>query len=379
MMKTSSLTLDRLVKLLEDTPVIAELHPVSLCFMPSNVKVMESTAEAAWLIDTPNPTLPTHLLIIKDDPLYRGRFPHVRCVHDPFAPALNSILFERFDDITTRMLCQSQVADRIVTEAGQAQVIILFLVDGLAYARVRTNFSKSNLAQPIRLEPCLVDVPTLTHIAFPNLIGDPSLAVRLFDVGFHHRLGFSYWTREDNTLTDRIFQGLPHVEKESQFSKILETLRDFLTRLAEEKAFVQILRTGLDGYAHAQKRCPPVEAIVSDVWSEFCEVVAMCQSLRLATRLYLTADHGILWRDEFEPEIVGIVPASSSPRYSNWRELYLQEEQGRRFVWEDEELYCLGFPKLRRPLHIDEQGVHGGISFQESVVPFVTVEVHPEE
>jgi len=43
-----------------------------------------------------------------------------------------------------------------------------------------------------------------------------------------------------------------------------------------------------------------------------------------------------------------------------------------------EELFCLNYPKLRRELRIDDQGVHGGISFQESIVPFVTVEVNLE-
>ena len=46
-----------------------------------------------------------------------------------------------------------------------------------------------------------------------------------------------------------------------------------------------------------------------------------------------------------------------------------------RFVVGHEEYYCLNYPKVRRPLRIDEQGVHGGVSFQESVVPFIAVRV----
>ena len=118
---------------------------------------------------------------------------------------------------------------------------------------------------------------------------------------------------------------------------------------------------------------------MEEVRREFAQLGALCSELRdemgLRTCLFLTADHGILWRDEFEPVIVGNAPSNSSARWCGWRDLYHQSDKGRRFVYKDIEYYCLGFPKLRRGLRIDEQGLHGGISFQESVVPLITMRI----
>ncbi|MBC8263374.1 MAG: hypothetical protein H8E47_04535 [Anaerolineales bacterium] len=371
------MSLDDLLTLLDCTPVIAEIPPVSICYLPEDVTVLASAAEAAWQLDAPEPMLPGRLLITASDIQYADRFPHVRCDHDPFTPALNTILFDRYDDIASRMLCQSQAVERIVVEAGQYDFVILFLVDGLSYQDVRSWADSTD--QLLSIEPCLVDVPTLTRVAFPNLIGDPPVAVRLFDAGYHHRLGFTYWMREDNQLTDRLFHTIAEVKKIGHFSQILATLRRHLSNPGQRKSYGQIMRTGLDGYAHAQKRRPPIAAIVEEVRREFEQLTALCgelcSELGLRACLYLTADHGILWRDEFEPKVIGDAPGKSSPRWCGWRDLYHQRDKGRRFLIDGEEYYCLDFPKLRRPLRIDEQGVHGGISFQESIVPFITVRI----
>ena len=374
------MSLDELLALLDRTPLIASIHPVSICYLPEDVTVLDSATEAAWQFDAPEPTLPGRLLITGSDPQYSSRFPQVCCDHDPFTPALNGVLFERYDDIASRMLCQSQVAERIVAGTSKYDLIILFLVDGLSYRDVHSWADSSNRA--LDVDPCLVDVPTLTRVAFPNLVGAPSLAMRLFDIGYHHRLGFTYWTREDNQLTERLFHTVAEVKKIGHFSEILATLRSYLDDAGQGKSYVQIVRTGLDSYAHGQKRRPPIAAIVGEVRREFEQLTVLCDDLcrKLETRacLYLTADHGILWCDEFEPEVVGDAPAKSSPRWCGWRDLYHQRDKGRRFLIDGEEYYCLGFPKLRRPLRIDEQGVHGGISFEESIVPFVSYHLTSE-
>jgi len=368
-MDTNAVTLEELEQLLNHTPLIADIHPVSLCFLPEDVTVLDSASEAAWLLDDPEPNLPQRVLISTSDLAYRGRFPRVQCEHDPFTPQLNTILFDHFDDVAARMLCQSQIAERIVSQAQQCNVVALFLVDGLSYRDARDWADAS--AQTLTIEPCLVDVPTVTTVAFPNLIGDPPLAARLFDLGFHHRLGFTYWTREDNQLTDRLFHTIADVRKVGDFPQILATLRRHLSSAGQRRSYIQIVRTGLDGYAHGQKRRPPIAAIVAEVHQEFESLATLCNELRLRACLYLTADHGILWRDEFEPEIAGGAPGKSSPRWCGWRDLYHQRDKGRRFLIDGEEYYCLGFPKLRRSLRIDEQGVHSGISFQESIAPFI--------
>ena len=370
-------TLDELVSLLDYTPVVAEIHPVSVCYLPEDVTVFDSAAHVAWLLDDPQTTLPRRLLVASLDPEYSWRFPRIRCDHDPFTPELNTILFDRYQSIESQMLRQSDVAQRIAIESGKWDIVILFLVDGLSYQDVRC-WSDSN-DQRMSVEPCLVDIPTLTETAFPNLVGDPPMSIRLFDAGYHNRVGFTYWAREDNQLTNRLFHAITDVRKIGHYSQILEGVRESVERTVKGKNYFQILRTGLDGYAHAQKRRPPISAVVQEVRREFEQLIALCTELcrgsKLGACLYLVADHGILWRDEFDPEIVGTAPGKSSLRWCGWHDLYQQRDRGKRFLVDGQEYYCLGYPKLRRPLHIDEQGIHGGISFQESVVPFVTVRI----
>jgi hypothetical protein len=246
------------------------------------------------------------------------------------------------------------------------------LVDGLGYGDVRRWLLVHPDVQT-ELVPCLVDGPTLTQIAFPRIIGGIPPAMRLFDRGYRRRLGFTYWSRERNPLTDVLFRTISDVNAVGNFTTVLEALRPELE--LQRKVYVQIVRTGLDGYAHHQKRKPPVAAIVGTILAEFLALAGLFRQAGRTARIHLTADHGILWRHEFEPQVVGRAPAAANPRSCGWRDLYQQDESGWRFVVAGREVYCLGYPKLRRALRIDEQGVHGGISFQESVVPFLTVRI----
>ncbi len=367
-------SLKALLDLLDNTPVIAEMHPVSRCYLPADVAVYETAEDLAWSLDMPGATLLERALILQADPTYAVRFPHVRVDHDPFTPQLNNVLFERFDEIATLMLTQSQVSELIADQSRRPDVIVLMLIDGLNHGDVwRWLDARSDVQMEIA--PCLVDGPTLTGIAFPRIIGDPPLALRLFDRGYRCRLGFTYWSRDNNPLTDVLFRTIPNVRAVGRFPTILATLRREIHTSSEQKIYLQIVRTGLDGYAHHQKRKPPVAALVDTIMDEMLALADLFGKAGRTSRIYLTADHGILWRDEFEPHIVGRAPAGASPRSCEWRDLYRQDETGRRFAVAGREIYCLGYPKLRRALRIDEQGVHGGISFQESIVPFLTMRI----
>ena len=365
-------SLKELLALLDRTPVVTDIHPVSCCYLPPDVAVYGTSAELAWLLDCPTNTLPERTLILKGDPYYARRFPRVRVAHDPFTPALNDVIFEQFDRISESMLTQSHLAKTITEQPDTPDVIALMLIDGLSYVDV-CRWLDTHPNEFMKLEPCLVDVPSLTRVAFPNLIGVPPVGARLFDTGYHYRQGFTYWTREGNPLTDLLFRTIPDVNAVGDFSTILATLR--MEIRLQQKTYVQIVRTGLDGYAHHQKRNPPVAAIVETILNEMLALADLFRELGQTARIHLTADHGILWRAEFQPQVVGRAPAGASPRSCEWRDLYQQDETGRRFTVAGRELYSLGYPQLRRPLRIDEQGVHGGISFQESIVPFLTMRI----
>lgn len=358
------MTLDDLLILLDRSPVVADIHPVSLCYLPDDVNVFDSINDVIEQIDLPQ-TMPPRRIIITGRQM-DSRFPRVNVQHDPFTPAINDILCEHFEQIETRTLRQSQIGDEIVKVARDLDLIILFLVDGLSYENVQGWAGD--------LTPCLVDVPSVTRLAFPNLVGRPTIAQRLFDVGYSSAIGFSYWTRENNKLTDELFHTIPSVHKFGKFSTILTTLQKDLPR---KKTFVQIIRTGLDGYAHHQKRRPPINAIISEVEAEWAQLIQYCKQSGRRAGVFLSADHGILWRDQFEPQIVGTAPATQSARYATWREAGFHSGGEHVFHVNNELYHCLTTPNLRRSLRIDEQGVHGGISYQESIIPFLQLKVSP--
>lgn len=371
--------IDAILRVLEQTPAIVHIHPVSLCYLPEDVVVFDSPDDAIAQIDQKSTSLPMRWLIKPSTGHAPDRFPSLHCTHDPFTDALNSILFHRFDAVASSMLCQSAVAQAIINEARFRDVAVFFIVDGLSYHDLRER--EDILGRPFDRQACLVDVPSVTRVAFPNIVGNPNVAARLFDAGYHRRLGVSYWTREDNRLTDQLFHSIPQVVKAGAFGEVLTVLRAHLANAHGGKSYVQIIRTGLDGYAHSQKRRVPVSAVVEEIWQEFEQLanllLELCEKGGVRSVLFLTADHGILWNDEFDPKIVGDAPGKSSARWCGWKDLYYQREQGRRFLIGSEEFFCLGYPYVRRPLRIDEQGVHGGISFQESVVPFITARFDP--
>ncbi|MBK9232161.1 MAG: hypothetical protein IPO15_15250 [Anaerolineae bacterium] len=152
------MNLDQLLDLLDHTPVIADIHPVSLCYLPNDVMVSNSLAEVVLTFDELQPILMAKLIITSSDPMYTDRFPHVRCEHEPFTSALNSIIFNRFDDIASCTLLQSELAGCIVNDAKESGIVVVLLVDGLSYQDVRDW--NSSVAEML-VTPCLVDVPSL--------------------------------------------------------------------------------------------------------------------------------------------------------------------------------------------------------------------------
>jgi hypothetical protein len=370
------MSLEELCGLLKLAPVMTKINPVSISFLQDDIVVIQNPEEAAWLLDEMATTKISEILITEINNKYSNRFIQFRCNHDPFTNQLNEVLFKHFDYISSSMLTQSNVHAQIMLDATESDVIILFLIDGLSFDNVR---SWKPTYGSVSIEPCLVDGPSMTWYGFTNIVRKPSIALKLIEKGYFRRFGFSYWERAENTLTDKIFSAISEVEKVEDFYNILSFCESQILHIDNEKLFIQVLRSGLDGYAHSQKRLAPITAVVSDILNEFEEIIAICNTAfelyGIKSSLYLISDHGILWRTDFLPEVIGNAPSGSSARYCDFHNLHFQSQVGREFIVDGKNYYCLGYPQLRRKLKIDEQGVHGGISYQESIVPFITVKV----
>jgi len=353
--------LKELQHLLRQMPLMAQIRPLSLAFIPEEVRVFEDPWQMAAELDTPIPQPTKGMLATRIEPELQHRLPAVQCIHDPFTTELNRVLLNRYELIKANMLSQSQVADQIASEAG-GDCVLLMLVDGLGYSDMKQHASRG-LGN---LTPVLVDGVSNTEQGMFRLIGKPSLAQRLFDLGFRTCLGFTYWERAEEPLTNCLFEGFgDRVSKVKSFAEVLAALE------GEDLsgAFVQIVREGLDGAGHRQREKPNVESLLSDILEDFERLVHLCERKKLAALLHVVSDHGILWAHEHDlrPYEFG---EAGHPRYyehAKYGEQLLALEFGGR------EYSLLNYPYLRRNLRSTEWGVHGGLSFEESIVPWLSV------
>jgi hypothetical protein len=356
--------LSELQDLLRQMPVMVEMHPLSLAFLPDDVRIFENAWQMVAELDMPmsQPTRP--MLTPEIEPALQHRLPAARCTHDPLTTELNRVLLKRYGFIKANMLCQSQIANEIVHHAN-SEVVVLMLVDGLSYADVKQH-APQWLSHTV---PVLVDGVSITEQGMIRIVGKPPLAQRLFDVGFHQLLGFTYWERAGEPLTDRVFTGFgDRVHKVKSFE-------DVLAALDGEKlsgTFVQIVRMGLDGAAHRQREKPNVAAIVADIFVDFERLTTLFERKGISAQLYLTSDHGILWAHEHTLQVYEFSNADHPRHYEHSK----RSQHVLNVEFEGKEFALLEYPYLRRDLRANEWGVHGGLSFEESVVPLLSITIN---
>jgi hypothetical protein len=354
--------LKELQDLLRQMPVMVEIHPLSLAFLPDEVRVFENAWQLAAELDAYTPQLPKPMLTTQVEPALQHRLPLIRCTHDPLTTDLNRVLLRRYEFIKQHMLCQSQVAD-VIARRTDGDAIALILVDGLSYCDVAAVENPSYKTAPV-----LVDGVSITEHGMLRIIGNPPLMQRLFDMGLRTCLSFTYWERADEPLTDRLFAGFgDRVRKVKSFEDVLAALGqgDLCG------AFVQIVRMGLDGAAHRQRERPNVAAIVTDILNDFARLVELFERKGISAWVHLTSDHGILWAYEHALQVYEF----SSAEHSRYYEHAKSGEHVLTVEYEGKEFALLEYPYLRRELRANEWGVHGGLSFEESVVPWISTKI----
>ena len=141
-----------------------------------------------------------------------------------------------------------------------------------------------------------------------------------------------------------------------------------------EHTFVQVVREGLDGLAHGRREVTPaevretVQAIRSDALTLFD---VLSEGPRPAA-LYLTADHGILWKAEHAFETLE-TDDHAHPRYG--ASPPTDEKLATRFECNARTFYVYHWPYVGAAIRRNDSGVHGGLSAQESIVPFIRWEL----
>ena len=290
------------------------------------------------------------------------RFPVIKPRFNPFCHELNDALFRNYSMCQKRALTQRNLP-ALISKHTNVDVIVLIIIDGLSYADCREGYD---------VEPCMVNGLTVTKIGYRNVVGSPTIGERLFKRGFANLLGFTYWKREDDAeISDRIFVpfGFERVHKVAGFSEILNVLSeaDLL------KTYIQIVMAGLDEVAHKNRDEPLIEPIVARIFNRVRLIENLIIEKQRTGIIYLTADHGILWKHRCELQHIND-PASenASTRYFYGR---LARQYARPITSYGRNYSMLQFPYITRTLRNNEWGVHGGISYQECFVPFLRREI----
>lgn len=277
-----------------------------------------------------------------------------------------------WQDVQETTLCQSDVAGHLVEAAETADVVVLVTVDGLSY---RDWTEAGHDAVPV-----YVDCPTVTKCGYPNVVyGGPNgeaVANRLFRRGFSERLGFTYWEKDENELTEYLHDDFSpnDVNGDVQdFNEIIMYLRDH--DWYQDRLYIQITLTGPERVAHRLKEDPIVEAEVKQVYQKLRILQETLHDEVPSSRIFATADHGILWRMD---AVEGFTVLDGTWEHYERRclknpgaEVKLPKEYGQREEWDGDSYFRLEYPYLFSSLRSNEPGTHGGFSFEESIVPLI--------
>jgi hypothetical protein len=367
-------TLDELRQDLKKAPVMGAVHPLIPLCLPPGTEVTGDATGVSFEIDNLSPHRERDLLITQVVKRYKQRFLIADVRDVPPAEEVNSMFPYRLKCARDHLLTHRLIADHITNDARQNhyQVVVLLLVDGLSY--------HDTLGWSEKIDPCFVDGPSITFdkseekkvlrtVGFPAIVGDPPLVRRLSSIGLSHAYGFSYWDR-DNDVTEVLFRGIP-LDRVDSIQYAVAAMHN----LDVSGHYIQVLREGLDGLAHKRREVSldEIEATVNAVRNDMLQLVEVIQSQDVCGAIYLVSDHGILWTTHHKMERVPALDRSAS-RYGDHP---LSNNRSSRIRCEKQIYHVYHYPYVGRKVPSNDCGVHGGLSYWESIVPFVHIEVIP--
>ena len=299
-------------------------------------------------------------------------FPTIDLPAVPPIEWVNQKLPDRFSALCTdesNLLRQSQIAQTITDRVSYMlpDIVVFIVLDGLSSYDV-TDWIFPELWRVV-CDPCLVDGLSVTTNGMRRLIGSPPLTHRLFELGYVQRLGFSYWERSRNQLTNVLFSEFPPSQlfRFTTFEEVLDRLQN--TDLPN-RTFIQIVRTGLDGVCHSHREKPNIDSMLSKLKLDIEQIFEAVGSSQKTVRVFITSDHGILWftKQKVKPFKSG----SASARYTYAKSS--SDVSGITIAESGETFTVLtGDEVIARNRKVTEWGFHGGVSAQESFVPLFDI------
>ena len=292
-----------------------------------------------------------------------------------------SLFFSKFSLLKEFVVLQSKLSNIIVDQVKKnvPDVVILFMIDGLSAADLTTYLENRRLSD-VQICNVLVDTATITSCAFRNLIyGETStpISIRLHKLGYTPS-GFSYWNRKDEFLTNELFYGVIPCRKISSFNEVVESLGESL--LKNGRLYFQVVREGLDSLAHRKREKPNIVGEIDSIMKDVLHIRTKILESDKKGLILCCPDHGILW------ETTGLELHKKIESYREIHERYFTsrisdtvpetlQKNFIRFVYKDNYIHCARFPFVLKRPRSNSCGVHGGVSIEESLVPFIQMEV----
>jgi hypothetical protein len=359
------------------TPVIGDVHPLLPLALSSSVRIVKCGDDVLSELDDMHAAPQSPTLILQPDSRLAARFPTVSLKSHPPIDAINRNMHCHLEYAREQLLTTYGVTAALTEDVTERRydIVVLMLVDGLSYGDVIDWIDT--------VIPCFVDGPSVTYrladdqktvlptVGFPSIVGSPTVFARLHDMGYKNALGYTYWAPDSNVISDFLFKQIP-THRVANFEAILAELRSFTFK---QSTYIQIMREGLDGLAHSKREMSRAEidgAIIA-IRQDVERVMQVLSKQKRRVCLYLVADHGILWKTEHDWKVLDV--AGSRPRYSTARPDEAACARTVRYERSGQVYYSYTYPYLGSRIKADDSGVHGGLSYQESIVPFAKFEV----
>lgn len=358
-------------------PVVAQVHPLVPLCLNQDVEIVLNAEVLLQEIDHRLFVQTQPKLILSDHGILKTRFPSLRSLALPPLNAINQNMRYHLDYAREHLLTTDKIAEFIESDVrlNGYQLVVVLLVDGLSYDDVRSWNSDTI--------PCFVDGPSVTYrfkndakdelvkqVGFASIINQPAIYQRLYRLGFHNARGYTYWKPKDNVIADYMFRGVPF-QQVANFESIIYQLQQ---QQFSPYTYLQVVREGLDGLAHGKRELhrSEIDGAIQAIADDIDQLLHILKRTGFSTCIYVTADHGILWKNEHTWQNLRI--PNSKPRYMFDRSDFLQD-QAVQFDNGGLTYYLLNYPYLGNSIRANDSGIHGGLSYQESIVPFIKFKV----
>lgn len=354
---------------------MGKVHPLVPVCLDSETHVIDNSRVLIDLADDRTSNIEGPVLLLQKDHILSARFDVISVPDHPPIKLINESLSNNLEYIRKSLLTTTKITAHIQQDIAlhRYDLIVLLLIDGLGYGDA--------LEWEWDTVPCFVDGPSVTFqtdttgnlipsIGFPNIVGNPSIASRLYDLGYHSAFGYTYWKARNNLVSGYLFRGIQDNEV-ANFDSIIHIIGE---QEYPPNSYIQIVREGLDGLAHSKRELhkSEIQTASQSIKADIERLLCVIQTKSQSAVMYIVADHGILWKNEHDWQVIG--ESSSKSRYTTTSPDRSIEFCTVRFDCSHHPYYLYTYPYLGRPIRKNDSGVHGGLSYQESFVPFIKIE-----